>query len=250
MKSLIISFSMYSIIPMPHFEWTKDNMKYSLALLPIVGIIIGVIWHFMYIVLQSFTHVFSSTMLLLIPIIISGGIHLDGLIDTSDAIFSYGDTQKKLEILKDPRTGAFGVIGAVVYFLCLFSIYYEMLQVGKFIEFMPFTFMISRSIGALCLLSVPKAKTTGLGATFSNSSDITISKIILACFVVFGFIKYIGFNVTICILIMSILSIFLISFIFYIKKCFGGINGDLTGFIITTVEMLVPLTIVIGGKFL
>lgn len=41
----------------------------------------------------------------LLPLIVSGGIHLDGLVDTADALYSRRETEKKLEILKDPHVG-------------------------------------------------------------------------------------------------------------------------------------------------
>ncbi len=56
----------------------------------------------------------------LIPVWITGGIHLDGYADTCDALSSYGDREKKLEILKDPHCGAFAVIRLCSYFLAYF----------------------------------------------------------------------------------------------------------------------------------
>ena len=58
-----------------------------------------------------------------LPVLVSGGIHTDGFIDTVDALSSYGDKEKKLEILKDPHTGAFAIIGAIMYYLLFFWIY-------------------------------------------------------------------------------------------------------------------------------
>ena len=57
----------------------------------------------------------------LIPVWITGGIHLDGYADTCDALSSYGDREKKLEILKDPHCGAFAVIRLCSYFLAYFA---------------------------------------------------------------------------------------------------------------------------------
>ena len=53
------------------------------------------------------------------------GIHLDGYADTIDAISSYGDREKKLQILKDPHTGAFAVIGLCVYFTAVLALWSE-----------------------------------------------------------------------------------------------------------------------------
>ncbi len=58
----------------------------------------------------------------LIPVWVTGGIHLDGYADTCDALSSYGDTAKKLEILKDPHCGAFAVIRLCSYFAAYFAL--------------------------------------------------------------------------------------------------------------------------------
>lgn len=60
-----------------------------------------------------------------IPFLVTGGIHMDGFMDTMDAVHSYGDRTKKLEILKDPHLGAFAVICAVVYLLLYTGSMYE-----------------------------------------------------------------------------------------------------------------------------
>ena len=56
------------------------------------------------------------------PVAVTGGIHLDGYADTSDALSSYGDREKKLEILKDSHCGAFAVIRLCSYFVAYFGL--------------------------------------------------------------------------------------------------------------------------------
>ena len=65
-------------------------------------------------------------LLVLIPVFVRGGIHLDGLLDTADALNSYQPRERKLEILKDSNAGAFAVITALVYFLLYLGVYSEM----------------------------------------------------------------------------------------------------------------------------
>ena len=66
----------------------------------------------------------SCTMVLVIvPVVITGGIHVDGLLDTSDALSSWRDREKRLEILKDSHAGAFAVITACVYFMAFYGGY-------------------------------------------------------------------------------------------------------------------------------
>ena len=61
-----------------------------------------------------------------LPVLLNGGIHMDGFLDVTDAKSSYGDREKKLEILKDPHTGAFAIIGGCVYFLIYYGAFGEL----------------------------------------------------------------------------------------------------------------------------
>ncbi len=247
-KSLIICMSMYSIIPMPMIEWDEKNMKYILCFLPIVGGLIGVCMFWMAGVIDAFTMNFQAVALMLIPMILSGGIHLDGLLDTCDAFFSYGEKEKKLEILKDPRTGAFGVIGAIVYSLGLFAVYSQIVANDyAFLMCLPWVFVLSRSVGGLCLNLVPKAKKDGLGASFANVAAKKRMCAILGIWVASSVISLWFIDVQMCVLMVASVVLFLICMIPVFMKKFGGITGDLTGFIISGLELVLPLVIAIGG---
>lgn len=250
-QSLIICMAMYSIIPMPMIQWEERSMKYILGFLPMVGVIIGGCMYGIYQVLGGFTPTFQTVVLLLVPIIVSGGIHLDGLIDTCDAYFSYGDKEKKLEILKDPRTGAFGVIGAIVYFLGLYAVYTQILANKQDVMMiLPFVFVISRSVGAFCMIRIPNAKKDGLGASFSNSSSEKRVCVVLAIWLISVGIILWMIQKAYCMIFIAIVIILLCCLIPIYMKKFGGITGDLTGFIISSLELLLPLGIAIGGGIL
>lgn len=119
-NSFKIAFSMYSKIPMPKSQWTKENMRYIMCFFPLIGAVIGGltwlwgIWG-MELVQSRLLYVI---LLVLIPVFVTGGIHLDGLLDTADALNSYQPRERKLEILKDSNAGAFAVITALYIFFC------------------------------------------------------------------------------------------------------------------------------------
>ena len=125
-NSFKIAFSMYSKIPMPKSDWTNENMRYCFCFFPLVGGVVGAltcVWRYLaeYLGLRGSTS--SAVVLMLIPVAVTGGIHLDGLLDTADALSSYKGQKERLEILKDSRAGAFAVIQAVVYFFLYYGIY-------------------------------------------------------------------------------------------------------------------------------
>ncbi len=248
-KSFVISFSMYSIIPMPTLDWDKDSMKYTMLFFPWIGLMIGAITYGWAVIstLIGMNSILSAVILILLPIIISGGIHLDGLIDTCDAVFSYGDKEKKLNILKDPRTGAFGVIGCSVYLLFLLGVSCQLLQTDRFLILLVLIFFISRTIGAIALLTVKSARENGLGDTFAKAADRRFNLTILILYLCIALSFVFIINVMLGFIVIVVLSSFLFLYINYINKNFGGITGDLTGFMITTVELLLLLTAAIGG---
>lgn len=123
MKSVIsglwVAFSMYSAIPVPQVNWEKQTMRWALGFLPLIGVLIGAIEWFWFAFCMHFgaAGVFYAVIAALIPLAVSGGIHLDGLCDTCDALCSFGDREKRLAILKDPHVGAFGPLWLMAFLL-------------------------------------------------------------------------------------------------------------------------------------
>ena len=90
-KSLIIAFSMYSKIPMPHLNLEEKDMRYVMGFFPLVGLVLGAC-QFIWYKLSAFLgvpNVSRALIFLVLPVIVTGGIHVDGYMDTSDAIHSY-----------------------------------------------------------------------------------------------------------------------------------------------------------------
>ena len=100
--SFVIACSMYSRIPMPQVDWTENRMKYAMCFFPLIGVIMGaVLW--LTALIGEHVHTLEEGSLLwavmgtILPLLITGGIHLDGYLDVTDARSSYGDRAKKLD---------------------------------------------------------------------------------------------------------------------------------------------------------
>ena len=106
--SCIIAISMYSRIPVPQIQWTKERMKHALCFFPLVGLIQGLflaLWLWLAEEVFRLSPAMTGLWAAALPVLITGGIHMDGFLDTMDGVCSYGDREKKLEILKDPHLG-------------------------------------------------------------------------------------------------------------------------------------------------
>lgn len=248
-KTIMTAFSMFSKIPVPYFDWDSSNTKYMLLAFPMVGAAVGLCCSFWSYIggFFDFSNIFVSVLLVLIPIWITGGVHLDGLCDSTDAISSHQPMEKKLAILSDPHIGAFGVIGLVSYILFYFAVMYEMDKGASLIYFLTVP-IISRSFSAFGVVVVPPAKKDGLGKTFSDSAD----KKFIAGFMVMQIIVLVllicWYNIYAGVFIGLFSCLTYIHWLALIKKEFGGVSGDLSGMLTQKLEVIMFLAVVISQK--
>lgn len=170
MKSLIIAFAMYSKFPMPRVDWEKKALSWALCWFPLVGLAVGaVLWLWLALAgWLGFGAVFTAALALLLPIALSGGIHLDGFCDTCDALSSHQSRERKLEILKDSHTGAFAIICCGLYLLVFFAAWCEAAPAGGAALALALGPAFSRSLSGLFAVTLPNARGTGLLATFTG----------------------------------------------------------------------------------
>ena len=189
--SCIIAISMYSKIPMPNVEWSEDRMRYVMCFFPLVGIVQGAalgLWlHLALDVLNLSVGAVALTGAA-IPLLVTGGIHMDGFLDTMDAIHSYGDRSRKLEILKDPHLGAFAVISFGVYMMLYLGVFHEYLSLvlredrgdRYFLYAVPcLGFVMERAFSGLSVVTFPQAKKKGLAAGFGGAAKKKADSLVL-----------------------------------------------------------------------
>lgn len=235
---------MYSKIPMPNVEWDEKSMKYAICFFPVIGIVIGMVFFAVYFLCGVFNtgDVLRAALMTAVPVFISGGIHIDGFLDTTDALSSYGGREKKLEILKDPHTGAFAIIGGCMYFLLFFSFLTEVDSYAAVIS-IGIGFILSRALSGLAIGIFKCAKNSGLLHTFKSASHrkaVIISMIfyIISCIIALCFTGSYG----IAVIVTAFLSFLWYRYISY--KQFGGITGDIAGYFVCISELL---CVVAGG---
>ena len=119
LKAMVIAFSIYSKIPVPQFEWKEEDMEYMMCFFPWIGGVIGLFFYGWTVLCEKLAigNVCYALIGAAIPLMISGGFHVDGYMDTMDAFHSYQSREKKLEILKDSHIGAFAAIMLALYYM-------------------------------------------------------------------------------------------------------------------------------------
>jgi adenosylcobinamide-GDP ribazoletransferase len=118
MKLLGVAFGFLTIFPIKTDEYIKGDIGRAAVYFPFVGLAIGGIVGFLYVLLLNlFTPVVAVILSVALWAGLSGFLHLDGLSDCADALFYAGNLEKRLAILKDSRVGSFAAISLILYFL-------------------------------------------------------------------------------------------------------------------------------------
>lgn len=245
MSGIALLFRFMTRLPLgfePEFD--SDKLGKSMKFFPIVGIVIGVI-NFLFFILFAKTLVYSPLVmvvfLLIVEVILTGGLHLDGLADTFDGIFSYRSKQKMLDIMKDSRLGTNGGLVLILYFFLKTSLLYELdttvgLPSGVVLLLVP---AMARLNSVVNCASAPYARATGMGKTFvdhTNGMSVIISTIIT---VIFSAIVCYLFKIPYLVLLIIPVLMFL-GFVFakLMTRKIGGITGDTLGAIVEISEII------------
>lgn len=243
-KAIIIAFSMYSKIPMPQFKWEEKDMRYMLCFFPWVGIVIGVciyLWN-MICVRLGIGNLCRTLIGTAIPLLITGGFHVDGFMDTMDAFHSYQPRERKLEILKDSHIGAFAVIMLACYGLLYVGAFSE-ISSPELLRIFCAGFALSRCLSGIGVVTFPSAKTNGMLYAFASGAHKRIVKcalylqgILCACFMVWQSPAVGSLAVAAA----------LAAFWYYgyrSKKELGGITGDTAGYFVLLCEGMMVFVI-------
>lgn len=189
-----------------------------------------------------------STLLLTLCIFITGGLHCDGLMDTADGLFSGRSRERMLEIMKDSRVGAFGVIAIILLLLWKWSLLQDMpdsLLGTALISMMT----LSRLAMVLAILHFPYARAEGMGKAFSlhagqgalGGALLTVAALLGGIFAATGlFLFLVATSATVC------ATAFAFWFGHWATRKLGGLTGDLYGAVTELTELLVLLVFILS----
>lgn len=265
LESLVIACSMYSKIPMPSIPWSDRGMKYALCFFPVVGVVIGAVMAgFGWLAAQGELAAIAGQWTLAggilpglrpgtaaysclgtaIPILITGGIHMDGFLDTVDARSSFQSRERKLEILKDPHTGAFAIIGCGVYLL-LYTAVFSLLGAEAF-PAIAGIYVMTRAVSGWSVVSFPKAKKDGLASTFSSGAQVRTVQVTMAGWFAAAMVYFwlTGGVVVAAVMVAAVLAVAGWYYRMAVKE-FGGMTGDLAGYFLQVAELVMAAALAV-----
>ena len=228
---------------MPHVLSDKEDGGREIMFLPLVGLIIAALmFTLIRVTFVLPVHVSAKAIVaILVPLLITGGFHLDGFMDTVDALSSYQDKERKLEILKDAHVGSFAVIKLVTATLAMYGALTVIINIETTKQQPVFIlacgiFVISRCLAGLTSLYIKKAKDDGMLVGEAKDGDSVSTVVLALCLMaVLAVMAYIDAIQT------GVLIVFFAIFTLYyrnmVNKNFGGVTGDTAGYYVTMSEV-------------
>lgn len=253
LKQMAIAFSMYSRIPMPIFEWEDKDYKKAIAFLPLVGVVIGGICAAFYLLFyEKLPGVVIALILAFIPIAITGGFHLDGFMDVSDALSSYQNKEKSLEIMKDPHIGAFAVIGfakyGIVYLAALLTLIIQKSTINVLPAIVSYAlgFITVRALCGLTSIYLPKAKKDGMLNNETKEANFFVKIILYISLIIGAGSGLIIWPIGTFIALIAV-SCYTLHYCYLCKKRFGGVTGDTAGYYICMAECIYLVAVAVSS---
>lgn len=246
-RSLFIAFSTYSRIPVPQVKWTEENRRYSMCFFPLVGAVIGLaLWGWLAVCAAfSFGPLLRGAVAALLPLLITGGIHMDGFMDTSDALASWQPMEKRLEILKDSHVGAFAVMHCAGYLLLATALYSEAnAESGPLLGCV---FILSRAMSAWALTAFKNARPKGMLDAFAQATQKRTALFSglcwgLVCLLIWALLG--GWLAVLCLLAAALCLLYYRHMAY---RQFGGVTGDLAGWFLQVTELTLTAVIVLSS---
>jgi adenosylcobinamide-GDP ribazoletransferase len=218
---------------------TPEQIGRSLLWYPAVGLLLGLLLWGAHLLLGATPALLQAAIILALWVGLSGGLHLDGLADSADAwVGGFGDRERTLAIMKDPRSGPMAVTVLVLVLLLKFAALVSLVQAGQglLLVLLPW---LARGLLPLLLWITPYVRAGGLGQALAEQLPRRQLPWLLA-----------GHGLAICLLFgwAGVLALAVAALIFLwlrhlMCQRLGGTTGDTAGALVELVECGVLLSL-------
>jgi adenosylcobinamide-GDP ribazoletransferase len=148
-------------------EWSPEAAGLSLLFYPVVGLLLGVVLAVVSTLLAG-GDLSAAVLVVAVWVLLTGGLHLDGLADSADAwIGGHGDRDKTLAIMKDPYVGPLGVVALVLVLALKWSALAGLMAEGEWLPLVLAPVLARTAVLAL-FYATPYARESGLGSALAE----------------------------------------------------------------------------------
>lgn len=235
-RALMMSFTMFCAIPCPFHTWDDAARPLMTLFLPAVGVWIGGLWTLLAFVLRrlSVPALIGGAALCAFPFLITGGIHMDGFLDVTDAVRSWRDRDERRQILKDPHVGSFAVLFAILLILAQFALLSSVKTDANLFALLLIA-VVSRAVAALCVTVLRPMDTSEYSGVYRKGvrkSHAAVLAVLLAAAVALGFVFLGKYGFVSLAVIAGYLLLLTRAF-----RSLGGMSGDVSGYAMTFAEL-------------
>lgn len=247
MKSFLIALQFLTIIPVRINRIDKNGISKAVIYFPIVGLLLGLILTgtnnlFLFL---NFEHFHINIILIVLLVFLTGGIHLDGLADTADALLSRKNKEEMLRIMRDSRIGAMGVLGLISIIL-LKIVFLSSIDVSIKPASLLLMCILSRWTLVLSMFLFRYARQEGKAKSFiqaANLKTFILSTVItIACVILFWKIQGL--------ILLGIIALTAYAIGRFLNSKIGGVTGDTLGATNELIEVAVLFSICIVGRII
>lgn len=244
-------------------DWQEKDFADSVRYFPLIGLLLGSFYAtfaaiFLLVLPQNGfflpPHI-TAALLLILPLLLTGGLHCDGFMDTMDGLFSGRSRERMLEIMKDSHVGANGIFGFVLLMIFNWAVLLDFLQKPHLFHTLFVMPIVARFMMVAAITLFPYARSEGMGKAFKDGGTknvlcavffYTIPLLLLpgifADFHSESFAINFGAFFTWTFIMAAVFFIalfFTLVFARYATRHLGGLTGDVYGAITTLAEAIV-----------
>lgn len=234
--AFFMAWGMFCAIPCPFRHWDEKTRGWMLVYLPVIGLLTGAVWT---LAAWLFGHMgwdgfLPACVLMLLPFLLTGFLHLDGFMDCCDAILSRRDLETRQKILKDSHVGSFAVICAALLFLTEFAAFCDMdWTENRFgLLFLP---MAVRAVAALCVRYRKPMQTSQYAGQYEQEKTKAQGVCMTVLLALSTALPVLLIGRAGCACVLGVLGSSLAAWL--ASRNLGGMSGDVSGFAVTVGEL-------------
>lgn len=225
MKPFLIALQFLTIFPIKiKTEIKPEDFGKSLLFFPLVGLIIGLVMFYAAFAFNLLPALMQGSLLILLEIILTGGLHIDGFADTCDGFYGFRSREKALEIMRDSHSGVMAIIGVACLLLLKFSLFVSM-PITVLCKTLIAMCVFSRWAQVLACYKTAYPRQDGKAKPFIE--HVRFKDVFSAG--VFVFILFISLLRLKGIIIFVLAFALILAFKQYVQKRIGGMTGDTIG---------------------
>ena len=244
LNSFRLALSFLTILPVYKKMASTEELARSVSYYPLIGLLLGLLSAGINFMLHRLGLTMAADVLAIVTmIVLTGGLHLDGLMDTADGLLSGKNRERKLEIMKDSRVGAMGVLAVSIVLLLKMAFLYELTFDLK-LTTLVLAPVAGRWAMVYAITRFPYARAGGgLGNVLKQAGPMQIIvaslTLVVTCISLFGLQ---GFVIIGAILVAAMMITGTIN------KCLGGMTGDTYGATGELIEIWSIFVILMGQQ--